>query len=154
MARRLSDSSRFSPSRAPATAFFHRCCLPRLFIFPEKQGRTRGGKWQRERGKTTEGRSDPSCVVLPESSVNSVGRGVALCVVCHGVLRRVETSHAKHHKHEEARRGFCTHAGHNVQNDGLARALRETPYRDAGSRRAFPVFCSFIPISSGRHYHF
>jgi len=52
-------------------------------------------------------------VVLPESSVNLVDRGVALCVVCHGVLRRVETSHAKRHKHEEVRRGFRTHTRHN-----------------------------------------
>jgi len=37
----LNDSSQFSPPLAPATAFFHRCCLPRLFIFPEKQERTR-----------------------------------------------------------------------------------------------------------------
>lgn len=49
----LSDSSQFSPPLASATAFFHRCCLPRLFIFPEKQGRTRGGKWQGERRKKT-----------------------------------------------------------------------------------------------------
>lgn len=73
------------------------------------------------------GWGDPSCVVLPESSVNSVGWGVALCVVCHGVLRRVETSHAKRHKREEIRGGFRTHASHNVRNDGLAHALRETP---------------------------
>lgn len=41
--------------------------------------------------------------------------------------RRYETSHAKRHKHEEIQGGFRTHANHNVQNDGLAHALRETP---------------------------
>jgi len=78
----------------------------------------------RRKREKDEGRGDPSCVVLPESSVNLVGRGVALCVVCHGVLRRVETSHAKRHKHEVGR-GFCTHTRHNEWNDGTrARSTR------------------------------
>lgn len=96
----------------------------------------------RRKKENDEGRGDPSCVVLPESSVNSVGRGVALCVVRHGVLRRVETSHAKRYKHEEARE-FRTHASHNVRNDGLyAKPPREMLEGPVG--HAFPVPFLFI----------
>lgn len=61
-------------------AFFHQRFTP-SFYFSVEQGRTHGGEWRRERGKRPGEGGDPSCVVLPESSVNLVGWGVALCVV-------------------------------------------------------------------------
>lgn len=44
--------------------------------------------WKGERAGRERGEKgvDPSCVVLPESSVNVERRGVALCVVCYGVF--------------------------------------------------------------------
>jgi len=73
-----------------ARASFHQRCPPRLFIFPRnKEERAEASGEEKE--EKDRGRGDPSCVVLPESSVNSVGQGVALCVVCFGVLHRVET---------------------------------------------------------------
>lgn len=53
-----------------------------VFLFfrgTRKNARRRVAK--RKRKKTRGGGGDPSCVVLPESSVNLVGWGVALCVV-------------------------------------------------------------------------
>lgn len=109
----------------------------------EKEGKRRGG-----------GRGDPSCVVLPESSVNSVGWGVALCVVCHDVLRRVETSHAKCHKHEQVRGRSVRMRTTTCETTDLRTVYAKPPremLEDPWTMHS--VFCSFIQISSARRYY-
>lgn len=121
-------------------------CSPRLFIFSwNKEGRAEASG--EEKGKRQEERGDPSCVVLPESSVNSVSRGVALCVVCHGVLRRAETSHANLTAIRSQKKTRELYAHVNKLTERLFRELhsREPPERESGSsRESFSLMVSDI----------
>lgn len=121
MARRLSDSSRFSPPRA----FLHRCSLPRLFIFPGEQGRT-AQVTRRERGKKTRG----GAILRVWSWSGVLGQlGRPRCRVVCGMPRcltsHLETSHAKRHKREAARGGSRAHARHNMR--GTTKKLARNP---------------------------
>lgn len=102
---------------------------PIFLFFPRNKEERAEASGEEKEGKRRGERR--SFVCGPAGVLGQLGRGVALCVVCHGVLRRVETSHAKRYKHEEARE-FRTHASHNVRNGGLCakppREMLEGPW--------------------------
>jgi len=75
-----------------------------VFLFFPRNKKERGGK-----EKDGKGWEKGLLRVWSWNPQSTRSAEVSRCVVCHGVLRRVETSHAKRHKHVEIRGRFHTH---------------------------------------------
>lgn len=116
IARWLSDSSRFSDGRPLARSFARSLARPSPVRAAGFFSLVSHGRWkeeghggvdgERKSGREGGGRGGRAILRVWSSwSPRSTrSRGVALCVVCYGVLRRTAvSSHVNHHKHRAVR---------------------------------------------------